>query len=379
MILIGGDFVPTGDYYDNLKSGRPIFGPRLKAMVDRAAHVVVNLECPITTKKRPIIKCGPNLKAMPDVLSLAIEAGIDHYSLANNHIYDFGQDGLTETIECLRQANCVHWGAATSRSNLRSEVILNAQDKRVGILSIAEHEFSIATSNHGGAYGLDYIENADKVADLRQRCDHVVILYHGGVEHYRLPTPKQQKFLRHLLRVGADTILCQHSHILGATDATEDGFIHYGQGNFVFQPPRSANAERFSTWNRGSVLSLDIVDGAVATRVLYTRQIAPGLVELEDLSPAEDTAIASLASVVADPTRVAEEWARFVNRRQVDYWSRLYGWSRLRRVLSRELNLSFGTKPGRRWAIIRNVVECESHREALETLWQLQEGSRHPG
>ena len=52
-----------------------------------------------------------------------------------------------------------------------------------------------------------------------------------------------------------------------------------------------------------------------------------------------------------------------------DYFSRLLGWSRVRRVLSRLLNSLGFSRYSKRQAMIRNVVECESHREALETYW----------
>lgn len=378
MILIGGDFVPTGAYFRNLKAGRPIFGPQLTALAAEAEYIVVNLECSVTTTDKAITKCGPNLKAAPEALALSKQTGVGYYSLANNHIYDFGQDGLIETLEVLDRNKCGHWGAAATKDDLQPETILTNKGKRIGILSIAENEFSIATRDHGGAYGIDYLDNAERVAELRSRCDYVVVLYHGGVQHYRLPTPKQQKFLRHLLRVGADTILCQHSHILGATDRTQDGMILYGQGNFLFPAPENASEAHKEVWNRGSVLSIDVVEGEIVTRLLPIRQSGLGTVELEDLSTTEDALIANVNAIVADISRVAEEWESFVTSRQVDYWSRLYGWSRLRRVLSRKLKLPLGTAPNGRWAIIRNVVECESHREALETLWQLQERGGRP-
>lgn len=374
MILIGGDFAPIGTCADNLRDlDRTAFTGPLADLIAKARHVVVNLECPVTEVGTPITKCGINMRAAPAALAAAKAAGIDCFSLANNHIFDFGQPGLEDTFACLEQNGCTHWGAGLQADQVRPSMVLMLGEKRIGFLSIAEHEFSIASTHHGGAYGLDYLGNLNAVVELKARCDHVVVLYHGGVEHYRLPTPKQQRFLRHLVRAGADIVLCQHSHIIGATETLPTGVIHYGQGNFLFDTPKHATGDRVSSWARGFLLSLELNGDRIVTGIHYTRQDGEGRVGLAPLSDEERTLFAGLSETVADPDQVAREWAAFVQSRQVDYWSRLYGWSRIRRVLSRKLGWTFGTRPGQRWAIIRNVVECESHREALEVLWELQD------
>lgn len=63
----------------------------------------------------------------------------------------------------------------------------------VGIYCCAEHEFTIATAQKAGANPFDALESLDQVYRLKSICDYVIVLYHGGKEHYRYPSPYLQK------------------------------------------------------------------------------------------------------------------------------------------------------------------------------------------
>jgi poly-gamma-glutamate synthesis protein (capsule biosynthesis protein) len=60
------------------------------------------------------------------------------------------------------------------------------------------------------------------------------VLYHGGKEYYQYPSPGLQKVCRHIIEKGANLVVCQHSHCIGAYEHYHNGDIVYGQGNFIF-------------------------------------------------------------------------------------------------------------------------------------------------
>lgn len=62
----------------------------------------------------------------------------------------------------------------------------------------------------------------------------MIVLYHGGKEQYRYPSPNLQKTCRKLVEKGADLVVCQHSHCIGCREEYLQGTIVYGQGNFLF-------------------------------------------------------------------------------------------------------------------------------------------------
>src|SRR5690606_29065463 len=105
---------------------------------------------------------------------------------------------------------------------------------KIGFYVCAEHEFSIASVDSPGANPFDPLESLDHIADLKNECDYVVVLYHGGKEHYRYPSPYLQKVCRKMADKGANLVICQHSHCIGCFEVYKDSTLVYGQGNFIF-------------------------------------------------------------------------------------------------------------------------------------------------
>lgn len=366
MIIFGGDVSPSG-FSESCLSGAPelLLESNLAQLLARAEHVVVNLETVITEADCPIIKCGPNLKCKSAITAGLKSLNIMNCSLANNHIMDHGETGLADTMASLKGEGINYWGAGLSVDELSTHSIFSLAGKSVAVVSIAEHEFSIISDNFAGAYGLDIIDNGRLISKLSEEHDFVVVLYHGGVEHYRLPTPKQQKLLRYFVDCGAGLVLCQHSHIIGGTESHKNGIICYGQGNFIFD---NVNP-RGDWWARGMLISLSLKDAEFQVKKHPILQDKSGLVSLKEFDDVEKEFFDELDVVVADTKLVRSSWSVWVSTKKVDYFSRMLGWSRVRRVVSRKLNVLGFSRFSKRQAMIRNVVECESHREALETYW----------
>lgn len=366
MIIIGGDVSPSG-FSERCLSQNPeiLFKPSLKKFLAQAENVVINLETVITKSNQPIVKCGPNFKCKPDVAAGLKSLNIMNCSLSNNHIMDYGEIGLKDTMAYLNDEAINYWGAGLSIDELASYCIFRMSGKRVAIVSIAEHEFSIISNNDAGAYGLDIIDNGTLISQLAQENDFVVVLYHGGVEHYRLPTPKQQKILRYFVDCGAGLVLCQHSHIIGATEKYNNGTICYGQGNFIFDNSKS----RGEWWARGLLFSLTLEGSKFEVKSHPIIQDKNGIVGIQEFDSDERKLFEQLDSGVSDIDFVRTNWSKWVDSKKVDYFSRLLGWSRVKRVLFRYFDILGFSKYSNRQAMIRNVVECESHREALETYW----------
>lgn len=106
--------------------------------------------------------------------------------------------------------------------------------KKIGVYACVEHEFSIAGKRNAGANPIDLLEFPDHITHLRKQCDYVVVLYHGGKEYYRYPSPNLQKISKKFVEKGADLVICQHSHCVGSYERYKDSVIVYGQGNFLF-------------------------------------------------------------------------------------------------------------------------------------------------
>lgn len=235
-ILIGADVVPTKNNIDLFNAGdsQSLLGDDLKKILGEAEYRIFNLEVPLTDRETPIIKQGPTLIAPTSTIAGYKSMGVDLLTLANNHILDQGVQGLKSTIEVLDQASISHVGAGAGLDSAMQPYIFKFSGKKIGIYACAEHEFSIAGENSPGANPFEPLWSLDHVEELKRNVDYVIVLYHGGKEHYRYPSPNLQKTCRRLVDKGADLVICQHSHCIGCEEKYKDGTIVYGQGNFLF-------------------------------------------------------------------------------------------------------------------------------------------------
>ena len=76
--------------------------------------------------------------------------------------------------------------------------------------------------------------DVDPAEQKDNKCDYTIVLYHGGKEYYRYPSPNLQRVCRYMIEKGTDLVICQHSHCIGCEENYLSGKIVYGQGNFIF-------------------------------------------------------------------------------------------------------------------------------------------------
>ena len=252
-MIIGADLVPTKSNFGLFFAGdaETLVGSDLKQILDGADYRIFNLEVPLTDLESPIAKCGPNLIAPAETIKGYMAMGVNVLTLANNHILDQGAQGLESTCKVLQQNGIAYVGAGKTPEEAAKPYIVDFADKKVGIYACAEHEFSIVSEHTAGANPFDPLESLDHVAELKKQCDYVIVLYHGGKEHYRYPSPNLQKICRKLVEKGADLVVCQHSHCIGCEEKYNGGTIVYGQGNFLFDHSNSAY------WQTSLLVQLD--------------------------------------------------------------------------------------------------------------------------
>jgi poly-gamma-glutamate synthesis protein (capsule biosynthesis protein) len=234
-MAVCGDLVPTGSnaaFFARGEIENAMDEGLLSRLMESDARVI-NLETPLTDGGAPIVKAGPALRA-----GAACATGLARLSpvlaLANNHILDQGSAGLLDTIHALEGEGLACFGAGKNLSEASKPYIVEKDGLRVGVLAVAEREFSVAGEASPGANPFDPLETPDHVMRLKAECDYVVVLYHGGVECTRYPSPMLRKTLRKIAEKGASLIVCQHTHCVGCFEEYMGATIVYGQGNLLF-------------------------------------------------------------------------------------------------------------------------------------------------
>jgi len=253
-ILIGSDIVPTEQTEASFISGdiKTLFGG-VCSLMENADRTIINLECALTTTEKGIKKFGPCLKASPKCADTLKKIGVTDVMLSNNHVFDFGVQGLKDTIANLERVGLPYTGIGKNDIDSRKPYIIEENGKKVGFINVCEHEYSYALSDRMGANPFDPFITMQDIRALRKDVDFVIVLYHGGKEHCRYPSPRLRNLCREMVLCGADVVITQHSHCIGCYEEYEGGRIVYGQGNFHF-----CWANMAETWYTSLLIQLEI-------------------------------------------------------------------------------------------------------------------------
>src|SRR4051812_2987376 len=108
-IAVGGDIFANGRFYDGERPISPTFD-EVSSITGAADIVFANYEMPLSTRGQPIEKLA-NIRADPAVAEDIGRLGLDVVSLANNHMMDYGAEGLADTIANLRAQKIALVGA----------------------------------------------------------------------------------------------------------------------------------------------------------------------------------------------------------------------------------------------------------------------------
>ncbi len=194
----------------------------------------VNLECAVTESDNAIKKYGPNLKVCQGVVDVMKKIGVSLCGLSNNHIFDFGIEGVTDTMRALDKAGIAYTGFGQNYEDSRKNYVVDKNGEKVAFITVCEHEYSYALSGRMGSRPFDAFETMADIRAAKKDAGKVIVLYHGGKEMCQYPSPRLVKACREMANNGADVILCQHTHCIGCYENYNGSHILYGQGNFHF-------------------------------------------------------------------------------------------------------------------------------------------------
>ena len=152
-IHIAGDFTAENRTSKLLDGGR--FSDLLsdiEPIIKSADFSVVNLESPVVEGDSPKLeKNGPNLKCSAKAVDALKWCGFQMATLANNHIYDYGEEGLLQTVETLTSRGLDYVGVGKTPKDASTISCKQIKNKTVAFINACEHEFSIVTDIHSGA------------------------------------------------------------------------------------------------------------------------------------------------------------------------------------------------------------------------------------
>ncbi len=247
----------------------------VKALGDASDLFIVNLECPFTEGGEKLPK-NFNFRARPELVGSLVAGGVDVVSLANNHLMDFGAQGLVDTLVTLETARIPYFGAGRNLAEARRPAILTVEGVRVALLGyffLGERNIEppqvYATETTPGVAGhfsdVEVMERMlrEDILAAKQRADVVLPFFHWGREGTYAPEPYQVRLAHAAIEAGASGVLGSHPHVLQSMELYQGAPVVYSLGNFVFGGNWNPRDKRSALWKArfgpGGYLSSEVL------------------------------------------------------------------------------------------------------------------------
>lgn len=362
-VLISGDFcdVNRGKAFTKHGDLYGCFGFLLNHINDCDLSIV-NLEAPIGTNNINKSKTGPVLNSSCDTVEFLKNSGFKLLTLANNHILDHGLPGLNKTLEYSSFIGLNTTGAYLSMDEKYSVNYYEQDGLRLGILNVCDNEWS-TINDEFGCNGYDDIQLYYTVQKSLDSCDKLFVIYHGGHENYNLPSPKHKKRCRYLIDLGADLVVCHHSHCTSGYEQYGKGYIFYGLGNLLFDNFGKGGE------NIGACLSLQLGRNSLHFDLIPFKQNSHDFAGITELSKLEKdkflSTIDEINSIIKNDILLEQKFRDFLHYKERMYRGFLEPISIpiVATLQNREYLPSLTSRKKRR--LLLNLMRCEAHYEAI--------------
>jgi poly-gamma-glutamate synthesis protein (capsule biosynthesis protein) len=211
-------------------------------LLRRADAVIANLESPITTSTQPWRRTFKffHFKAPPQAVDILAAANTRIVCLANNHMLDYGEQGLLDTIASLDRAGIRWVGAGRDAAEAARGRVIDIAGRKVGFIGATDGmpEFAATTASAGTHVlefrgdNLSWIERS--VSDLRRAGAVLIVLTaHWGPNMRRRPSAAFRVFAHQAIAAGVDVIHGHSAHVTQAVERIGSGIVLYDTGNFI--------------------------------------------------------------------------------------------------------------------------------------------------
>jgi len=358
MILVTGDLAPIGSAESSAdKPYSLMIDNKMIEFFNQQDIRITNLEAPLTTSSSKILKSGPHLKANPLSIKLLKDLKFDIASLSNNHIRDYGDAGVLETIETCSRNEIKTVGAGQNIKAAAAPIIFELRGHKIAILNFSESEFNTAGDAHAGSNPDDPIHIWRSIQQVKKDADILLIVMHGGKELYPYPTPYQMKLYRFIAELGAHAVIGHHSHVIGGYEIYQGVPIIYSIGNFLFDEPGNV-----PEWYLGAIAQITIdIESHLLTTDFHYVELCENELKLISEKDLINTSGSHKAMELIDESQVYSNWQRIIEEQSQRTIKSILNLSKFERILLK-LKLK-NLNPDNKYLIsMGNKFRCETHR-----------------
>jgi poly-gamma-glutamate capsule biosynthesis protein CapA/YwtB (metallophosphatase superfamily) len=233
-----GDILFASKVEDLLKTNGYAYPYKyVKSYLEKADITIANLESPITDRGKAESKeyvFRSPVQALPELKN----AGVDVLNLANNHIMDYGQEGLLDTFDHLDTHQFLRIGAGRNIDEAFTPAIVQHQGMKIAFLGfsrvIPSTSWYAGKNKPGVAESYSTKMASEAIRKARAEADLVVVIAHWGQERKDRPVKEQVDLAHTYIDEGADLVVASHPHVLQGFEQYKGKWIAYSLGNFIF-------------------------------------------------------------------------------------------------------------------------------------------------
>lgn len=234
-IMLGRGIAQIGDAdgYGSLFSG-------VSSLWEGSDYVFANLENAILeddTDGYEEQEKDINVWADYTALDAAMDAGINAFACANNHIYDYGEEAVADLADYFTETGTLFSGIGNDIDEAAGYSLVEAGGQTIAFLSITD-VYALeapAGEDKAGVLTTDgYTDYNMLVYQASREADLTIVYVHWGEENQTSSNEEQENIAHFLADAGADIIIGSHPHVLQDVELYGDSIIFYSLGNFIF-------------------------------------------------------------------------------------------------------------------------------------------------
>ena len=230
----------TMEYYRQQDSGiYDCIDPALIQMMQDADLMCLNMEFCLSSVGSPMEGKAYTFRADPYRVQILNELSVDLVNLANNHVYDYGEEAFLDMLSLLKGFALPYVGAGEDAKEAEAPYYIELDGKKIAIIAATRAEKYIltpeATESSPGVFRcydrtrlLEVVQEADEDADF------VIAYIHWGTEYSEVLEEAQTEGARELVEAGADAVLGAHPHCLQGAEFIDGVPVLYSLGNYWF-------------------------------------------------------------------------------------------------------------------------------------------------
>ena len=212
---------------------------QLRQTMRDADCMILNNEFTYSTAGAPLAGKAYTFRSNPEHVTILQELGVDAVCLANNHVYDYGEQALLDTFTTLEDAGIPYFGAGRNIQEATAPYYIEMQGKTIAIVAASRAEKNKMTpqatdDSPGILRCYDTTLFLEEIKEAKKHADFVIACVHWGTEYSEELEQVQIDTARDYIDAGADVIIGAHPHILQGMDYYHNAPIFYSLGNFWF-------------------------------------------------------------------------------------------------------------------------------------------------